>query len=70
MPAVVQTYKVHCHRELNGRKASPDSIEYVQAAAGDFETLKAFLVANGKVPGQGSIQITSAQQVSQTAAIA
>jgi hypothetical protein len=70
MAAVVNTYKVHCHRETNGRKSSTDSIEYVQATAGDFETLKAVLVANGKVPGSGSIQISSAQMVSPTASVA
>jgi hypothetical protein len=70
MAAVVNTYKILCHRETSGKKSGPDYIEYVQAAAGDFETLKAVLVANGKVPGPGSIQIASAQMVSPTVAIA
>jgi hypothetical protein len=70
MAAVVNTYKVHGHKEINGKKASVDFIEYVQAAAGDFETLKAVLVSNNRFPGSGSIQITSAQMVSPTASVA
>jgi hypothetical protein len=70
MAAVVNTYKIHAHRESGGRKVTSDFIEYVQASASDFETLKAVLVANNKIPGSGTIQISSAQMVSQTAAIA
>jgi hypothetical protein len=69
MAAVVNTYKVHCHREVNGKKAGPEYIEYVQAAAGDYNSLTAVLSSNARCPGQGTVQISSAMQVSPTAAI-
>jgi hypothetical protein len=70
MPAVVNTYKVHAGKEVSGKGGGHIVVLYVQAAAGDFETLKAVIVANGSVPGPGTVQIYSSQQVTPTAQIA
>ena len=70
MAAVVQVYKVHGHREVNGKKATVDFVEYVEAAAGDYNSIVAFLNSNARFPGQGTIVLSSVQQVSQTVAIA
>ena len=70
MASVVQLYKVHAHREVNGKKSGPDYIEYVEAAASDYNSIVAVLNSNSKVPGQGTIQLSAVTQVSATVAIA
>jgi hypothetical protein len=64
MSAVTPFFKVHCH------KGGHVYVLYVQAADGNFETLKAVIVANNGVPGSGALQISAVQQVSPTASIA
>ena len=70
MAAVVFTFKIHAHREVNGRKLGPDYIEYVEAAANDYNSIVAVLNSNNKIPGQGTIQLSAVTQVSPTGAIA
>ena len=63
MATPVNTYKVHFHLERAGKKASPDYIEYVQAAAGDFNSLQTVLSSNGKIRGGNTLVIDSVQEV-------
>ena len=60
--ASIQTYKVHYHGEIAGRKQGPEFIKFVQAAANDYNTLKAVLSSNSVLP-VGTLVITSVQNM-------
>lgn len=61
--AVVNTYKVHYHFETSGKKSSVDYFDYVQAAAGDFSSVKTVLSNNARLRGGGTLVIDSVQEV-------
>ena len=60
--ASIQTYKVHYHGEIAGRKQGPEFIKFVQASANDYNTLKAVLSSNSVLP-VGTLVITSVQNM-------
>ena len=46
MATVLNTYKVHYHFESGGKKSSPEYIDYLQATASDYNSIKAVLSSN------------------------
>jgi len=63
--ASIQTYKVHYHGEIAGRKQGPEFIKFVQASANDYDTIKAILSSNNVLP-RGTLIITSVQNIGTT----
>lgn len=64
MASVVNTYKVHYHFEQAGKKASPEYIDYVQASASDYATIKGVLSSNSRLRGNNTtLAIDSIQEV-------
>jgi hypothetical protein len=64
--ATTNCYKVHYHFEAGGKKISPDYIDYVAAAAGDYDSLNTVLQADGKQRGPGILKISAVQSVGTT----
>jgi hypothetical protein len=62
MATVVNTYKVSHHFEQGGKNSSPQYNGYVQAAAGDYNSIKAVLSSNSLLR-QGTLVIDSVQEV-------
>lgn len=62
MAAVVNTYKVLYHFEQGGKKSGPDYLDYIQASAGDYTTLKGVLSSNTKLK-PGTLVIDSVEEV-------
>ena len=62
MASVVNTYKVHYHFEISGKKSSPEYIDYVQASASDYNSIKSVLSSNSKLRGGGTLVIDSLQE--------
>lgn len=60
--ASINTYKVHYHGSANGKKTTEDRYAYIQAADGKYDTLKAVLSSNVKLPS-GTLEITSVANV-------
>lgn len=62
--AVVNVYKVHYHFDQGtpAKKSSPEYIDYIQAAASDYNTLKNVLSTNSKLRA-GTLVIDSVQEV-------
>lgn len=56
-------YKVHYHFEISGKKASPEYIDFISAAANDYNTLKNVLSSNNRLLGGGTLQITAVQNM-------
>jgi hypothetical protein len=56
-----QVYKIHYHFEFNGKKSSPEYIDYVSVASADYNSIKTVLSNNGKLLGSGTLQITAVQ---------
>jgi len=55
-------YKVHYHFEgSGGKKISPDYVDYVAAAANDYNSIKTVLSNNGKLLGGGTLVISAVQ---------
>ena len=66
--ATVNVYKVHYHfQDGNGKKISPEYIDYLSAAANDYATLKGVLSSNGLLRGPGTLVINSAQNMDEPA---
>lgn len=63
MATVLNTYKVHYHFEQGGKHSSPNYVDYFQATAGDFATLKTVMSNNSKLLGGGTLAIDSVQEV-------
>src|SRR5690348_8958435 len=59
--AVVNCYKVHYHFERNGKKVSPDYVDYVQASGPDYVSLQTVLSNNNKILGGNTLQISAVQ---------
>lgn len=62
MASPVNTYKVAYHFEQGGKKSGPEYIDYVQASAGDYATLKGVLSSNSLLR-VGTLVIDSVQEV-------
>lgn len=66
--STTNVYKIHYHFEGgNGKKISPDYVDYVSAAANDYNSLKSVLSSNSKLLGSGTLIITSVINVGVTA---
>lgn len=50
-------YKVHYHFEQGNKKSSPEYIDYVSAAANDYNSIKTVLSNNGRILGSGTLVI-------------
>lgn len=59
MAGTTNIYKVHYHFEFSGKKSSPEYIDWVSAAANDYNSIKTVLSNNGKLLGGGTLQITA-----------
>jgi hypothetical protein len=64
MAVVVNTYRVVAH------KGGPLFVLYVQAADGNFETIKSVILANNSIPGTAPLQIQQTAQHGPVALIA
>ena len=62
MAAVVSTYKVTYHFEQGGKKSGGDFINYLQASAGDYNSLKTVFSNNSKLMA-GTLVFDSVQKV-------
>ena len=59
--AVVMCFRVHYHFEgPNGKKSSDDLTNYVQAADGAYDTIKAVLSSNSKLRGSSHALVIDA----------
>jgi hypothetical protein len=56
-------FKVHYHFENSGKKSSADYIDYVNAAAGDYNSLRTVLSGNGLLRGTGTLVIDACQSL-------
>jgi hypothetical protein len=63
MSGTTQTFKVHYHFENVGKKSSPEYIDYLNAAAGDYNSLLAVLSGNGLMRGAGTLVIDACQSL-------
>ena len=70
MAAVTNHYRVLAHKEVGGKKVGVEVIAYVQASAGDYNSISAVLTSNGTLPGPGTIVLDHVQEVTNVAAIA
>jgi hypothetical protein len=61
--AITCIFKVHYHFTSGGKKVSPDYIDYVSAAAGDYATLKGVMSSNNLLRGGNTLEITSVQNI-------
>jgi hypothetical protein len=61
MSGTTNVYKVHYHFENNGKKSSPEYIDYVSASASDYNSLKTVLNNNGRILGGGTLVIDAVQ---------
>lgn len=55
--STTNVYKVHYHFEFSGKKASPDYIDYVSAAASDYNSIQTVLSNNNRILGSGKLVI-------------
>lgn len=62
MASVVNTYKVHYHFEQGGKKAGVDYMNYIQAAAMDYNTLQGVLSSNSKLR-PGTLVLDSVEEI-------
>lgn len=62
MATVLNTYKVHYHFEQGGKISSPVYIDFVQATASDYSSLKTVLNSNSLLRA-GTLVIESVQEV-------
>lgn len=62
--AVTNCYKVNWHWEAVGKKVNQEQVDYVQAAANDYNTLRNVLVTNqAKSHGGATLVIDSVLNV-------
>jgi len=62
--AVTNCYKVNWHWEVGGKKVNHDQVDYVQAAANDYNTIRNVLVSNqGKSHGGATFVVDSVLNV-------
>lgn len=59
--ATLNGYKVHFHFEVGGKKSGPDYIQWVSAAANDYNTIKTALSNNSALVGSGTLVIDAVQ---------
>lgn len=65
--AVTNCYRVLWHWEAVGKKVNQEQVDYVQAAASDYNTIKNVLVTNqGKSHGGATFVIDSVVNVGTT----
>lgn len=63
MAGTTNIFKVHYHFENAGKKSSPEYIDYVNSAGGDYNSLVGVLTSNGLLRGSGKLVIDAAQSV-------
>jgi hypothetical protein len=61
--ATINCYKVHYFFSAAGKKASPVYVDYVGAAANDYDTIATVLKNDGQGRGSGKLEIESVQTV-------
>ncbi len=61
MAGQTSVFKVHYHFENVGKKSSPDYIDYVNSAGGDYNSIRTVLSNNGLLRGAGTLVISAVQ---------
>lgn len=61
MATVLNTYKVHYHFEQGGKHSTQEYINYLQATANDFNSLRTVL-SNNSLLRPGTLVIDSVQE--------
>ncbi len=57
MSGSTNVYRVHYHFENAGKQSSPEYLDYVSVAAGDYNSIKTVLSNNSRLRGSGTLVI-------------